>query len=65
MSRRMADDLAVLADAGLSEHAAVEAAIGLLSNTYRWAWLRGLTPRRVRPTISRVVIEPHGGPHGR
>ncbi|HEX5567979.1 MAG TPA: hypothetical protein VFY14_13815, partial [Streptomyces sp.] len=61
VSRRMADDLAVLAEAGLPPHEAVEAAVGVLSNTYRWAWLRGLTPRRVRPTIDRIVIKPHQG----
>lgn len=60
MSRRVADDLAVLADAGHSQDNAVAYALELLANTYRHAWMRGLTPRHVRPIITRIVVQPQG-----
>ncbi|MFE8011485.1 hypothetical protein ACFU3O_01955 [Streptomyces antibioticus] len=61
MTPRLIEDFAVLAEAGLTEEQAVEAAVWLLSNTYRWAWMKGFTPRRVRPAITRVVVRPHQG----
>ncbi|MGJ5897982.1 helix-turn-helix domain-containing protein [Streptomyces niveiscabiei] len=63
LTERMTSDLAVLADAGHDPQDAVEYALALLSNTYRWAWMRGLTPRLTRPTITRVCIEQEGERH--
>ncbi|MEU9641503.1 helix-turn-helix domain-containing protein [Streptomyces sp. NPDC048188] len=60
---RMTDDFAVLADAGLPREVAVAYAVELLANTYRHAWMKGLTPRRVRPTITRIVVQPEGEHH--
>ncbi|MDX3400075.1 hypothetical protein [Streptomyces sp. ME01-18h] len=62
LTDRMTDDFAVLADAGLPREVAVAYAVELLANTYRHAWMKGLTPRRVRPTITRIVVQPEGEP---
>ena len=62
---RMAADFDVLADAGLPREVAVAYALELLANTYRHAWMKGLTPRSVRPTIARIIVQPQEVPHGR
>ncbi|MEU3413759.1 helix-turn-helix domain-containing protein [Streptomyces sp. NPDC006658] len=62
LSRYMADDLAVLAEAGHSEQEAVRLALAMLANAYRRAWLRGIAPRGQRPRI--VVREQGEGTRG-
>lgn len=56
---QLSDDLAVMAQAGMTPSDAVRCAVSIVAGTYRNAWAAGVVPEGVAPLITDCLISPY------
>lgn len=62
MDAKLADDLAVMARAGMTASDAVRVAVSIVAGAYGHAWARGVVPEGVRPLITGCAVQAYDGP---